>query len=118
MRIGIFADSHDHLHHMRLAVNRFHQKQCDYAILAGDLVSTIVVPSLHSLECPLIGCFGDNEGNRLGIQSRLSIVSKLFGEPPVFFQADDGTRFVISHMERQLRDNRELFDVTIYGYTH
>ena len=90
MRIGIFADSHDHLDHIRLAVNRFNQEQCTYVIFAGDLVSTTAVPPLRSLECPLIGCFGDNEGNRL----------------------------VVSHMERQLRGLTEPFDVAICGHTH
>ncbi len=118
MQVGIFADSHDHLDNIRLAVDRFNEEKCDYVLFAGDLVSTIAVPPLRSLECPLVGCFGDNEGNKLGLRSGLSIVTTLFGDPPVRFRADDGTRFLIAHMKRQLRGLTDKFDVAVYGHTH
>jgi putative phosphoesterase len=118
MQVGIFADSHDHLDNIRLAVDRFNEEKCDYVLFAGDLVSTIAVPPLRSLECPLVGCFGDNEGNKLGLRNGLSIVTTLFGEPPVRFRADDGTRFLIAHMKRQLRGLTDEFDVAVYGHTH
>ncbi|QEG35890.1 YfcE family phosphodiesterase [Bythopirellula goksoeyrii] len=118
MRVGIFADSHDHLDNIRLAVERFNKEQCDYVLFAGDLISTIAVPPLRSLNCPLVGCFGDNEGNKPGLRSGLSIVSTLFGDPPVFFGTDDGTKFVLTHMERQLRGVIEPFDIAVYGHTH
>jgi len=118
MRIGIFADSHDHLDNIRLAVKCFNAAECDYVLFAGDLVSTFAVPPLRALRCPLIGCFGDNEGNKIGLLSGLSIVSKQFEEPPVYFQTEDGTRFVVVHMQRQLRGVAEPYDVAVYGHTH
>lgn len=63
MRVGVFADSHDHLDNIQLAVKRFTQAECAGVLLAGDLVSTIVVPPLRALRCPFVGCFGDNKGN-------------------------------------------------------
>lgn len=43
MHVGIFADSHDHLINIRLAVERFNRERCDYVLFAGDLVSTIAM---------------------------------------------------------------------------
>ena len=63
MLIGAFADSHDHLDYLRAAVKIFNDSQCGAVLFAGDLVSTFAVPILRDLHCPLIGCFGDNEGN-------------------------------------------------------
>ncbi|MBM98997.1 MAG: hypothetical protein CMJ77_07705 [Planctomycetaceae bacterium] len=40
MKFGIFADTHDHLANIRLAVDRFNDARCDYVIFAGDLVPT------------------------------------------------------------------------------
>jgi hypothetical protein len=117
MRIGIFADSHDHLQHLRLAVEWFNQAGCACVLFAGDLVSTFAVPPLRKLHCPLVGCFGDNEGNKSGLLAGFTLVGQI-GEPPVRYVAADGTRFVIAHMARQLRGYREEFDIAVVAHTH
>ncbi len=117
MLVGVFADVHDHLDHLRLAVDRFNQAGCEVVLFAGDLVSTFTVPPLRKLACPLMGCFGDNEGNKIGLHAGISIVGTL-AEPPVRYVASDGTRFLIVHMERQARGLADDFDVFICGHTH
>jgi putative phosphoesterase len=117
MRIGIFADSHDHLANIGLAVQWFNQEHVDLVLFAGDLVSTIAVPPLRKLQAPLVACFGDNEGNKRGLLSGFRIVGHL-AEPPVRLIADDGTRLVLVHMKRQLRGIGDDFDVAIFGHTH
>ena len=117
MLIGIFADSHDHLDNIRLAVARFNAAGCELVLFAGDLVSTFAVPPLRKLECPLVGCFGDNEGNKPGLLAGFRLVGQL-SEPPVRLTTDDGTRFVLAHMQRQLRGLVDDYDVAIFGHTH
>jgi putative phosphoesterase len=117
MRIGIFADTHDHLANIRLAVERFNQEACQVVLFAGDLVSTFAVPPLRKLRCPLVGCFGDNEGNKVGLLAGFSLVGKM-SEPPVRYVADNGTRLVIVHMQRQLRGLADDWDIAIFGHTH
>lgn len=118
MRVGIFADSHDHLDNIRLAVTRFNQADCGLVVFAGDLVSTIAVPPLRALQCPLVRCFGDNEGNKVGLLAGLSLFGKPFQEPPLQFRAADGTRFVVVHMKAQLRTVSTDFDVGVYAHTY
>jgi putative phosphoesterase len=117
MRVGIFADTHDHLAYIRLAVERFNQAECELVLFAGDLVSTFAVPPLRRLKCPFVGCFGDNEGNKVGLMAGFSFVGQM-GEPPVRFTAADGTRFIICHMQRQLRGQADDWDIAIFGHTH
>lgn len=117
MRVGVFADSHDHLEHIRQAVSLFNEKRCELVLFAGDLISTICVPPLRKLRCPVVAAYGDNEGNRVGLQSGFSIVGTL-SDPPVLHEAQDGTRFVIVHMLRQLRGFDLEFDIAIYGHSH
>ena len=117
MKVGIFADSHDHLDNIRCVVRMFNELRCEYALFAGDLVSTFAVPPLRKLNCPLLGCFGDNEGNKPGLQAGMSIVGEL-REPPALYTLADGTCVVLVHMERQLRGFEESFDVCVYGHTH
>ncbi|MDB5391769.1 MAG: phosphodiesterase [Planctomycetaceae bacterium] len=117
MKVGIFADTHDHLDNIRLAVARFNEAGVELALFAGDLVSTFSVPPLRNLNAPLVACYGDNEGNKLGLQSGFGLVGKL-SEPPVFVTTDDGTRFVLTHMKRQLRAVTADYDIAVFGHTH
>jgi putative phosphoesterase len=117
MRIGIFADVHDHLDHLRQAVRRFNLERVELVLFAGDLVSTISVPPLRELRSPLIGCFGDNEGNKVGLRAGMRVVGQL-SDPPVFLTTEDGTRIVITHMKNQLRGINSDFDIAVFGHTH
>lgn len=117
MLIGIFADSHDHLDNIRRAVECFNSAGCELVVFAGDLVSSFAVPPLRELKCRVIGCFGDNEGNKTGVAAGMKIIGAL-GEPPFGFKTVDGRRILLSHMDRSLRDLDGEFDVAIYAHTH
>jgi len=117
MRVGLFADTHDHLANIRLAVERFNEANCGLVLFAGDLVSTFAVPPLRKLKCPFVGCFGDNEGNKIGLFAGFSLVGQI-GEPPVRYTVADGTRFILCHMQRQLRGQPDDWDIAVFGHTH
>jgi putative phosphoesterase len=117
MRVGIFADVHDHLDHLRRAVEQFNKEQVELVPFAGDLVSTISVPPLRKLQSPLVGCFGDNEGNKLGLLAGIRVVGQLY-DPPVLLTTPDGARLVVTHMKSQLRDIKLEYDIAIFGHTH
>lgn len=117
MRIGIFADSHDHLDHVRRAVAVFNENGCELVVFAGDFVSPLVIPPLRNLRCPLIACFGDNDGNKIGIQGGMKIVG-LIAEPPFGFVAPDGTKFLLTHQLEMVRDCLGEPDVVVYAHTH
>jgi uncharacterized protein len=117
MRIGVFADVHDHLDNLRLAVARFNHEQVEAVLFAGDLVSTFAVPPLRKLNCPFIGCFGDNEGNRIGILGGMTIVGTM-GEPPFCYRAPDGTRILLTHALAWTKGCEGEFDVLVYAHTH
>ncbi len=117
MRIGIFADTHDHLDNLRRAVAVFNQRQCALVVFAGDFVSTFAIPPLRKLNCPMIASFGDNEGNKVGIRGGMQIVGQI-GDPPFGFRLADGTRFLVTHQRELLRGLTDGADVVIYAHTH
>jgi putative phosphoesterase len=117
MRVGLFADTHDHLENIRRAVQLFVSRQCELVLFAGDLVSTFAVPPLRALTCPLVGCFGENEGNKAGIQGGLEIIGSI-GEPPLGYRALDGTKFLITHQWELLRGDYAGSDIVVFGHTH
>lgn len=117
MRIGVFADTHDHLDNIRRVVREFNQRECDLAVFAGDFVSTFALPPLRKLNCRLIASFGDNEGNRIGIRGGMQIIGDI-GDPPFGFRTSDGVRILLTHQFELLREMTEGSDVVIYGHTH
>lgn len=117
MRIGIFGDVHDHLDNLRRAVEVFNARGCDLVVFAGDFVSPIAVPPLRQLTCPILSCFGDNEGNKIGIQSGMRILGTV-AEPPFGFRTKDGRRILVTHVLEHLRGALGECDVVISGHTH
>lgn len=117
MRIGIFADAHDHVDNVRRAVNRFNDDDCKLVIFAGDFVSPIVVPPLRKLHCRMVACFGDNEGNKVGIAGGMRIIGAV-GEPPFGIETQDGRRLLVTHSLDNLKGLIEGADVIISAHTH
>ena len=98
MRVGVFADCHDHLDHIRKVVIHCNQAEYDLVLFAGDLVSTFAIPPLRKLKPRFIGCFGDNEGNKIGIYGGMQIIGT-FGEPPFGIELADGTQVLLTHQK-------------------
>ena len=117
MRIGIFADTHDHLDNLRWIVEEFNRRECQLAVFAGDLVSTFAIPPLRKLNCPLVASFGDNEGNKIGIVGGMQIIGTV-GEPPFGFRASDGTKILVTHQKELLNGQLDGADVVIFAHTH
>ncbi len=117
MRIGIFADAHDHVDNVRHAVAEFNRAGCGLVVFAGDFVTPLAIPPLRRLKCPMIACFGDADGNKTGIQGGMRIVGTL-GEPPFGFVTPDGVKILLTHVLEQLRGHVEGCDVVISAHTH
>lgn len=118
MRIGVFADTHDHLDNIRRAVAVFNQRECELVVFAGDFVSSIAIPPLRELKARVLACFGDNEGNKPGVAAGMRIVGSV-GDGPFGFRTPDGCRILVTHMLSQLQGmTGGEFDVCIYAHTH
>lgn len=117
MRVGVFADTHDHVDNMRRAISFFNEAGCSLVLHAGDFVSPIVVPPLRKLACPIVSVFGDNDGNQTGIQSGMKILGGV-AQGPVCCTAKDGTRFLITHVLNDVRNAIGDCQVVVFAHTH
>ena len=117
MRIGVFADTHDHLDNIRLAVAEFNARDCDLVVFAGDLVSTFAIPPLRKLKCRMLASFGDNEGNKIGIRGGMEVIGEV-GDPPFGFRAECDTRILVTHQKELLRGLLQGSEVVIFAHTH
>ena len=117
MQIGVFADVHDHVDNLRRAVVVFNERRCKLVFFAGDFVSPLVIPPLRKLTCPLIACYGDNDGNRVGIAGGMRIVGSL-GHPPFGIQLADGTKVLLTHELASVRDCLDGAQVVLWAHNH
>ncbi|KUG20926.1 phosphodiesterase [hydrocarbon metagenome] len=122
MIIGLISDTHDCLPLIERAVRRLNQEQVGLVLHAGDFVAPFVIPKLKDLNAPLIGVFGNNDGDHelliakcaehegIEIRGRFAVVTV------------DGLRIALLHGdERDLLEaliEAEAFDVIVHGHTH
>lgn len=117
MRIGLFADTHDHVDNVRRSVVEFNRAGCQLVLFAGDFVSPLVIPPLRKLSGQLIACFGDNDGNRLGITGGMRICGTL-GDPPIGIRAHDGTRILLTHQLEHVKGLIDQANLIVFAHTH
>jgi len=121
MIVGLIADTHDHLPLIDKAVERLNQEKVDLVLHAGDYVAGFSVQHLKPLKAPLIGIFGNNDGDHELLQKKFrELGAELrgrFAEVRV-----DGLRIAMLHGEEEELLNSlvsaESHDLIVHGHTH
>ncbi|MFQ3610942.1 MAG: metallophosphoesterase [Fimbriimonadales bacterium] len=118
MLLGVISDSHDHMDNIRKVVDALNDHQVDLVLHAGDYVAPFVVNELSRLQTRLIGVFGNNDGERLGLMRRLSEIGQVSVQP--LFIELEGTRIAMVHEPEPVEAfaRSGLYDLVIYGHTH
>ena len=117
MRVGVFADAHDHVDNVRRAIVVFNELRCDLVLFAGDFVSPLVLPPLRKLCCPLIACLGDNDGNVVGITGGMRVLGAV-AHPPLCVLLRNGRKILLTHQLESVRGCVDGCDVVIWAHTH
>jgi putative phosphoesterase len=122
MRIGIMSDTHDNLPLIRRAVDRMNEEEVDLVLHAGDFVSPFVIPALSDLEAPLIGVWGNNDGDRPHLLDKSDEYERI--EIRGAFARVDADGLIIGmlhgdeHALYQALVEGCCFDVLVHGHTH
>ncbi len=118
MRIGVLSDTHDHLGYLRRAVDALNDLQVELVLHAGDYVAPFVANELSRLRCRLLGVFGNNDGERVGLTKRLSEIGQVQVQP--LFVELEGCRIAMVHEPEPVEAfaRSGLYDIVIYGHTH
>ena len=75
MIIGLISDTHDNLPMLEKAVNRLNEEKTQLVLHAGDYVAPFVISKFKTLNCKLIGVFGNNDGDHELLKKRFSETS-------------------------------------------
>ena len=114
--IGVMADTHDHRTMTRRAVRIFSDRRVTLVIHAGDFVAPFTAWDLADLGCPLVGVFGNNDGDRAALQKAFAGFATLHDPPHRLSVA--GRRVVVAHERDAAEAASEGADVLIYGHSH
>lgn len=118
MKIGIIADTHEHMPKIRKAVRLFNQEKVGLVLHAGDIISPITVKEFAALQARFIAVFGNNDGDRLLLSKRFRGIGKLY---PRKFEGSFGRKKILLIHEPDMLDALAAsghYDIIIYGHTH
>jgi uncharacterized protein len=122
MLIGAISDTHDNLPQIEKAVKFLNEQKVVLVLHAGDYVAGFVVPRLAKLNCPLVGVFGNNDGDHELLKKRFTETSNCTIHERFTQVILDGFRIALLHgHETELLNaviDSGYFDAVIHGHSH
>jgi putative phosphoesterase len=118
MKVGILADSHDNMPMVARAVELFNKEKVELVLHAGDFISPITANEFAKLKAPLIGIFGNNDGDKLYLTEQFCNIGKLY---PDFHEFTVGGKHGVLMHEPKFIDaliKSRHYDLVVYGHTH
>ena len=118
MKIGVFSDSHDNVPMVKKAVELFNSEGVELVIHAGDFIAPFVVAAMADLKCRVVGVFGNNDGERIGLSARFEEVGEVH---PNLASVEVGGRKIAAMHYPELAEpiaKSGEYDIVIYGHTH
>jgi putative phosphoesterase len=122
MLIGAVSDSHDNIILIEKAIKTLNDLKVGLVLHAGDYVSPFTIALFQKLDCPLIGVFGNNDGDH-------QLLTKKFGETTNctirnhFAQIKlEGYRIALLHGDEpellNVLIDSDYFNAVIHGHSH
>jgi len=121
MIVGILSDTHDCLPLIDEAVKKLNKMNVELVLHAGDYISPFVTNNFKQLKAPMIGVFGNNDGDRVLLKKKFTeFGADIRGR--FAFVVVDGLRIALLHGDETelMRSLLELesHDVLVSGHTH
>ncbi len=119
MKIGLIADSHDHIDHLQKAAEAFRERGVERVIHAGDFVSP---PSLLGLKgLNVYAVYGNNDGERSGLTKMFATMGGELADEVLEMDLPTG-RIAVYHgtvmavLNALIRS--QTYDLVVTGHTH
>ena len=121
MIVVIISDTHDNLPLIDKAVKKLNEEKVELVLHAGDYVAPFVASHFKPLKAPLIGVFGNNDGDKNQLKKKFTeLGADIRGR--FAFLLIDGLRVALLHGDEKelMRSLLELesYDIIVSGHTH
>ncbi len=121
MIVGLIADTHDRLPLIDKAMERLNQEKVDLVLHAGDYIAGFSVQHLRHLKAPLIGIFGNNDGDHELLRKKFKELGAELRGRFAEVIVDDLRIAMLHGEEEELLNsliNAESHDFVVHGHTH
>ena len=122
MLIGAVSDSHDNLALIEKAVQMLNDQKVDLVLHAGDYISPFTIAHFKKLNCPLIGVFGNNDGDHQLLTKRFNETTNCTIHDRFTQVSVEGYRIGLLHGdEAELLNvlvDSGYFNAVIHGHSH
>ena len=120
MRIGVVSDTHNNLKNIEKIINLFNEEKVELVIHTGDIANVKSLNKFSNLQSEMIGVYGNNDRNEMGIKEAACSNNFKIKEPPniltlcnrniaIFHEPDCIDDFLI--------ENKNT-NIVIHGHTH
>ena len=120
MRVGVVSDTHNNIKNIEKIIKLFNFEKVELVIHTGDISSAKALDKFSDLNCNLIGVFGNNDRNEIGIEAAAQRNNFQFQEPPKLVNLNL-KKIAIFHepdfIDDFLLKNKEI-DIVVHGHTH
>ena len=120
MLIGVVSDTHNNVKNIIKIINIFNKEEVDFVIHTGDISKADTLKLFKDLNCPLLGVFGNNDREEIGLKEVCLLYNFNFQEPPLAINIEK-RKIVIFHepdqIERYIEKNKDI-DLVLHGHTH
>ncbi len=119
MILGLISDTHDRIPFIEKAVDLFNQSDVEAVLHCGDFVSPFSLKPFRKLDKPLFAVFGNNDGEKAGLQSMFKRSGWVLNDRPYPLQFN-GSKIAMLHEPDNLDEYIASgeFDMVVYGHTH
>ncbi len=130
MLVGIISDTHDHLKMVEKAFNLFVEKNVEYIIHLGDIISPFVVKKMKAIigdkNIKVIATKGNNDGDIYLLKKLFDEVGWIFYSTPSMISID-GLKIFIMHGYNGIEFTEKMAesiarsigaDIVLFGHTH
>jgi putative phosphoesterase len=100
------------------AVAIFNDRNVNLVFHAGDFVAPFTSKPFAKLKAKMIGVFGNNDGEVLGLESKFQQIGDLKKDP--IEEEIGGRKIAMTHRDGVVEalSRSGIYDVVIYGHTH
>ncbi|MDB3976663.1 YfcE family phosphodiesterase [Gammaproteobacteria bacterium] len=120
MLVGVVSDTHNNLKNIEQIISLFNNEEITSVIHTGDITNSKSLEKFSALDADLIGVYGNNDRNEVGLEDIAIQNNFLFQEPPSLISLCD-KNIAIFHepdvISSFLSENKDI-DIVIHGHTH
>lgn len=118
MLVGVVSDTHNNQKNIDIVIDIFNQEGVDLVIHTGDIASSRALERFSKLNCKLIGVYGNNDREELGLEEVADKNDFKFQQPPYFLEIESKKIAIFHEPDRIHEHLSNDIDIVLHGHTH